>query len=61
MTVNDAVILQELWTENKNQLGCILNEKGKEALVRSCFLTIKDMDGSTSYFLTWSVKRDKKN
>ncbi len=56
VTVNYALNLQELWTEKKNQLSFILNEKVKEALLRSRFLTLKDMDSLTSfYFFTWSV------
>ncbi len=62
MTGNDAVNLQELWTEKNNQLSFILNEKVKGALVRSRFLTLKDMDGPTSFFfLSWSVNQDKNN
>ncbi len=56
VTVNYALNLQELWTEKKNQLSFILNEKVKEALLRSRFLTLKDMDSLTSFFFfTWSV------
>ncbi len=56
VTVNYALNLQELWTEKKNQLSFILNEKVKEALLRSRFLTLKDMDSLTSfYFFTRSV------
>ncbi len=50
VTVNYALNLQELWTEKKNQLSFILNEKVKEALLRSRFLTLKDMDSLTSFF-----------
>lgn len=56
MTVNDTADLQELWTEKKNQLSFILNEKVKGALVRSRFLTTRDMDGPTSYFFNLERK-----
>ncbi len=59
MTVNDAVNLQELWTEKKNQLSFILNEKVKGALVRSRFLTLKEMDGPTSFFFNLERKSGK--
>lgn len=56
MFVNDAGQLHELWTEKKNQLSSILNEKVKGALVRSRFLNIKDMDGPTSFFFNLERK-----
>lgn len=56
MFVNDAEQLHELWTEKKNQLSSILNEKVKGALVRSRFLNIKDMDGPTSFFFNLERK-----
>lgn len=61
MNDNDARNLQDLWTEKKNQLSSFLNEKVKGAVVRSHFLTIRDMDGPSSYSLTWSEKQVKKN
>lgn len=57
----DATNLQDLWTEKKNQLSSFLNEKVKGSLVRSRFVTIRDMDGPSSYFLIWSEKQVKKS
>ncbi len=51
MTVNNVVGLQEKWTEKKLSLSSILNEKVKGALIRSRFLTVRDMDAPTSFFL----------
>ncbi len=56
MNDNDAQNLQELWTEKKNQLSSFLNEKVKGALVRSRFLTIRDMDGPSSYLFNLERK-----
>lgn len=50
MNDTDAGNLQDLWIEKKNQLSSFLNEKVKGALVRSQFVTIRDMDGPSSYF-----------
>ncbi len=51
-----SVNLQE-WSDKKSKLSSILNVKVKGALVRSRFLSVKDMDGPTSFFfLTWSTK-----
>ncbi len=56
MNDNVAQNLQELWTEKKNQLSSYLNEKVKGALVRSRFLTIRDMDGPSSYLFSLERK-----
>ncbi len=50
MIVNDSVNLKDLWTEKNNRLSSILNERAKGALVRSRFLTVRDMDAPTSFF-----------
>lgn len=55
----DATNLQDLWTEKKNQLSSFLNEKVKGALVRSRFVTIRDMDGPSSYFFNLEQKADQ--
>lgn len=52
----DATNLQDLWTEKKNQLSSFLNEKVKGSLVRSRFVTIRDMDGPSSYFFNLERK-----
>ncbi len=57
LTVNYALNLQELWTEKKNQLSFILNEKVKEALLRSRFLTLKDMDSLTSFYFFYLERK----
>lgn len=56
MTVNNVVSLLENWTENKFSLSSILNEKGKGALIRSRFLTVRDMDAPTSFFFNLERK-----
>ncbi|XDV25251.1 hypothetical protein PO909_029197 [Leuciscus waleckii] len=53
---NDDGDLQALWTERKNQLSSFLNEKVKGALVRSRFLTTRDMDGPSSFFFNLERK-----
>lgn len=50
MIANDSVNLKDLWTEKTNLLSSILNERVKGALVKSLFLTVRDMDAPTSFF-----------
>lgn len=40
----------KVWSDKKSKLSSFLNEKVKGALVRSRFLSVKDMDGPTSFF-----------
>lgn len=56
MTVNNDVNLKECWTEKKNQLSLILNERVKGALIRSRYLTLKDMDAPTTFFFNLEHK-----
>lgn len=58
MRVLDANVQE--WTDKKLKLSSVLNEKVKGALVRSRFMSLKDMDGPTSFFLTWNIKVYKK-
>ncbi len=50
MFAANSINLQEKWTDLKQELCSVLNVKVKMALVRSRFLSIRDMDGPTSYF-----------
>jgi len=59
MTDNVADNLKDLWTEKKNQLSSILNERVKGALIRSRFLTIKDTDAPTAYFFNLERKKSQ--
>ncbi len=54
--------LQE-WSEKKSKLSSILNVKVKGALVRSRCLSVKDMDGPSSFFFNLDQKsvQDKKD
>ncbi len=56
-----SVNLQE-WSDKNSKLSSILNVKVKGALVRSRFLSVKDMDGPTSFFFNLEHKsvQDKK-
>ncbi len=57
MIANDSVNLKDLWTEKTNLLSSILNERVKGALVRSRFLTVRDMDAPTSFFFNLERKK----
>ncbi len=61
MFVTNSIHLQEKWTDLKQELCSVLNVKVKTALVRSRFLSIKDMDGPTSCFFNLERKAEKKN
>ncbi len=60
MFVTNSIHLQEKWTDLKQELCSVLNVKVKTALVRNRFLSIKDMDGPTSYFFNLERKAGKK-
>ncbi len=60
MFVTNSIHLQEKWTDLKQELCSVLNVKVKTALVRSRFLSIKNMDGPTSYFFNLERKAEKK-
>ncbi len=56
MTVIDDVNLKERWTEKKNNLSLILDERVKGARIRSRYLTLKDMDAPTTFFFNLERK-----
>ncbi len=61
MFVTNSINLQEKWTDLKQELCSVLNVKVKTALVRSRFVSIRDMDGPTSYIFILECKVGQKN
>ncbi len=51
MIVNASPNLKDMWTEKKNCLNLILDEKVKGELIKKRFLTKRDIDAPTSFFL----------
>ncbi len=60
MFVTNSINLQEKWTDLKQELCSVLNVKVKTALVRSRFVSIRDMDGPTSYIFILECKVGQK-
>jgi len=63
MTVNASPNLKDMWSEKKNCLNLILDEKVKGELIKSLFLTKRDIDAPTSFFfnLQRKTKHGKKD
>ncbi len=56
MIVNASPNLKDMWTEKKNCLNLILDEKVKGELIKKRFLTKRDIDAPTSFFFNLERK-----